>query len=155
LPGNQIGISTTAASAAIGTPTGVPTKDGGTFSFAGWNTDVNGTGDAYAATGTVPAQTADTDYKLYAIWSFTPDPTYHSVTYNKNLPAGVTNAGDITVPADVTAASHVIKHGDPYTLNVPTGTPRKADGTLYEFAGWADSANGEVKYPSDTLILPA
>ena len=84
LMSNQINISTASASAVLGSPTGIPTKTGGTYTFAGWNTKTDGSGTSYTETAKVPAQAAGTTVTLYAQWIFTVTPLY-TVTYQPGL----------------------------------------------------------------------
>jgi uncharacterized repeat protein (TIGR02543 family) len=91
------------------------------YTFAGWNTEANGSGTDYAAAATFSMGNANVT--LYAKW--TTLPTY-TVTYNANGGAGtMTDAGS------------------PYlagaTVTVKTNTFTKKG---YSFAGWYPAADG-------------
>ncbi|GHU65507.1 hypothetical protein AGMMS49983_13330 [Clostridia bacterium] len=146
LPVEQPNISTASASAAVGVPTNVPvrTDGGGVYTFAGWAATAAhataGTVDypaATAATDTVPAQAADTNYVLYAVW------TYSAITWNlvfdKNIPAvpaGVDGSA-VTAPASQTISTANASA----ILTAPTGLPTAPNGT-FVFAGWNTAADG-------------
>jgi len=142
LPANQTGISTANASAAVGSPTGVPTIAGGTYSFAGWNTQADGGGTSYAATDTVPAQASGTTITLYAQWTYNLITTY-SITYNGNGNTGGTAPVDGDSPYTSGSVVTVFDQGSMTRDN-------------YTFQGWAASANGAVVYtPGQTFTITA
>jgi uncharacterized repeat protein (TIGR02543 family) len=94
------------------------------YSFAGWNTQANGSGASYSAGNTFPMGTANVP--LYAQWTLTP--TY-TVTYNGN---GNTSG---TVPTD----SNHYTQGQTVTVLGNSGSLAK---TGYSFANWNTLSDG-------------
>ncbi len=94
------------------------------YTFAGWNTAANGTGDAYAGSQTFTMGSANVT--LYAQW--TSNPTY-SVTYNAN---GATGG---TTPID----DNAYVAGATVTVLENTGNLEQSG---FCFAGWNTSADG-------------
>ncbi|MFC4599568.1 InlB B-repeat-containing protein [Cohnella hongkongensis] len=90
--------------------------------FAGWNTEANGSGTAYGAGATFPMGAADVT--LYARWTIDSYP----VTYDGNGSTGG------TAPA---AAQH--EYQSSVTVQGNTGNLTR---TGYSFAGWNTEANG-------------
>ncbi|MDR1790967.1 MAG: InlB B-repeat-containing protein, partial [Propionibacteriaceae bacterium] len=145
MPANQTGIPLNTASAALGSPTGVPVKAHGTYTFAGWS---NTAGDSatvdYSATATI---TSDNDKAVHAVWTWTADPSY-TVTYHANYPAAAT-AGAGQVPID---EQHYAGETVSVTVIDP-GVPTRAGGT-YIFLGWStDKDAGSAMYTSALRIL--
>jgi uncharacterized protein (TIGR02145 family)/uncharacterized repeat protein (TIGR02543 family) len=97
-------------------------RDG--YTFTGWNTAQNGSGNAFSAedTFTMPAS----EMVLYAKW--TALPTY-TVTYNKN------SADSGTVPVD----SNPYYKGKEVTI---AGNPGKLSKSSASFSGWNTKADG-------------
>ncbi|MFX3631641.1 MAG: S-layer homology domain-containing protein, partial [Candidatus Pristimantibacillus sp.] len=93
------------------------------YTFAGWNTEANGSGTSYAAAATLTMDVANVT--LYAQW--TANPTY-KVTYNGNGSTGGTAPTDSGTYETGTTAT-VLSKGS----LVRTG---------YTFAGWNTEANG-------------
>jgi uncharacterized repeat protein (TIGR02543 family)/LPXTG-motif cell wall-anchored protein len=145
LPADQeITADGTSDSAALGTPTGLPTETGYSFTFAGWNTAANGTGTAYSATDTIPSSVASTVHTLYAQWTRTPLPQY-TLSYDANIPS-VADGSSVSVPASVTDYA-----GSSIALTAPTGVPARSGGS-YVFAGWATAAGAATAtYPAASL----
>jgi uncharacterized repeat protein (TIGR02543 family) len=150
LPAGQQNISTTSASAATGTPTGVPvrTDGGGYYTFGGWSTTsaaIGGT--SYAAGATVPAQAADSTLTLFAKWTYTP--TDWNLTYNVNLPSDATQPSPaIALPADQNGISTASASA---ITGTPGGVPVKANG-IYSFDGWANTSTGTVAYSASQTV---
>lgn len=94
------------------------------FSFAGWNTQANGTGTTYTQGQTFAMGAAN--ITLYALW--TANPTY-TVTYSSNGSTGG------SVPEDSTN----YEQGQTVTVLGNTGGLTR---TNYTFAGWNIQANG-------------
>ncbi len=93
------------------------------YSFAGWNTAANGSGDSFSAGSSFTIPAADTT--LYAQW----EPNEYTVTYNGNG-----DDGTGAVPSAVTE-----DYGSAVTLSGNTGNLVKEG---YSFAGWNTAANG-------------
>jgi uncharacterized repeat protein (TIGR02543 family) len=106
------------------------------YTFAGWNTQANGSGTSYAGGATFPMGTANVT--LYALW--TQNPTY-TVTYNAN---GATGG---SAPTD----SNNYLQGATVTVLGNTGSLVK---TVYTFAGWNTQANGSGTTYSGGAIFP-
>ena len=99
------------------------------YTFAGWNTAMNGTGTAYADGATFPFS-ADTT--LYAQWTLIPVP--HTVTFNPNGGSGTMSNQSSATPVALNANS--------YTR------------TGYTFAGWNTAANGSGTSFADGAVFP-
>lgn len=105
------------------------TLDGGAgfsrsgFTFAGWNTNANGTGTNYAGGS---SYTLASDITLYANWTAV-SATQYTLTYNTN---GATSG---SAPASVTQDG-----GTSITLNAGTGFSRSG----FTFSGWNTGADG-------------
>jgi uncharacterized repeat protein (TIGR02543 family) len=114
--------------------TGTLVKTG--YTFAGWNTAANGSGDGYAAAATFAM--GSSNVTLYAQWT----ENAYSVTYNGNSSTGG------SVPTD--ASSY--HNGDAATVLGNTGTLVR---TGYAFADWNTAANGSgTGYsPGDPLSI--
>ncbi|WP_312110767.1 X2-like carbohydrate binding domain-containing protein, partial [Brevibacillus reuszeri] len=95
------------------------------YTFAGWNTEANGSGTSYAAGSTLTMGT--TNVTLFAQWTPVQAPTY-TVTYNGN--------GEIsgTAPTD----NGTYEQSDTVTV-LGSGTLAK---TGHTFAGWNTAPNG-------------
>jgi len=114
------------------------TADGNTFPrdnyyFAGWNTERDGSGTAYAAGSTVALTAQNNTEVLYAQWQEYPKYDY-VVTYNANF-------GDNDVKADSENAIQV--YDTAKTITVDSNPFPRAN---YTFLGWATDADGEVVY---------
>ncbi|MDI4648581.1 InlB B-repeat-containing protein [Cohnella hashimotonis] len=94
------------------------------YTFAGWNTEADGSGKPYAAGATLPMAAADVT--LYAQWTL--NPTY-GVTYE----AGNADSGSVPVDAGTFEA------GAEVTVQGNTGSLAKSG---YTFAGWTLAADG-------------
>ncbi|USG66548.1 InlB B-repeat-containing protein [Brevibacillus ruminantium] len=113
------------------------------YTFAGWNTQVDGGGTRYAPGDTFTMGTEDVT--LYAMWRAkqTPHPTpTYTVTYNDN---GATSGN---VPID----SNEYEEGTTVTVLRNSGDLSKED---YKFAGWNTQADGGgTRYaPGDTFPM--
>ncbi|RJE87689.1 hypothetical protein D3P07_15385 [Paenibacillus sp. 1011MAR3C5] len=91
------------------------------YSFEGWNTKADGTGDAYAAGSTLTMGSANVT--LYAQWEL--------ITYTLNYEGNTSDSG--TVPTGGTYAPNA-----PVTV-APQGSLEKAG---YSFEGWNTKADG-------------
>ncbi|WP_141506254.1 InlB B-repeat-containing protein [Paenibacillus luteus] len=116
------GTYETGTAATILGNTGNLVKPG--YTFAGWNTEANGSGTNYAAGATLTM--GSTNVTLYAKWTLTP--TY-TVTYNGNGSAGGTAPSDSGAYETGTAATVLGNKGN----LVKSG---------YTFAGWNTLVNG-------------
>lgn len=96
------------------------------YTFTGWNTQADGQGSDYAATGAATFTMGTANVTLYATWSA--NPTY-TVTYDGNGNTGGT--------APVDSASY--EWGQTVTVLGNTGNLTK---TGYAFAGWNTQADG-------------
>ncbi|MGL4369993.1 MAG: InlB B-repeat-containing protein, partial [Spirochaetota bacterium] len=99
------------------------------YSFAGWNTQSDGNGTAYAPGSRLIFSTADVT--LYAVWKLKP----YQVTYNLNGGTG-----------DVTESVHY-DTGDTVTV-----TPSIPGRTNYTFKGWSTVLNGSVAYTANSTF---
>jgi uncharacterized repeat protein (TIGR02543 family) len=105
-----------------GTSVTLPSGTGLSFSgytFAGWNTEANGSGTEYAAGQSLEAVS---DEVLYAQWDALPSAI---LTFNDN--GGVGSVGSVTDPSGI-------------SIDLPSGTGLSFSG--YTFAGWNTEANG-------------
>jgi uncharacterized repeat protein (TIGR02543 family) len=106
------------------------------YTFGGWNTLANGTGDTYAAGGTFSMGSANVT--LYALW--TEEVATYTVTYDGN-----TNTGG-TIPTD----SGTYEASSTVTVLGNTGSLVK---TGYTFDGWNTLANGSgTDYAADATF---
>ena len=112
----------TGATVTVKANTGTLTKAG--FAFAGWNTEANGGGTAYAASGAATFTMGTANVTLYAQWTVP-----YSVNYDGNSSTGG------SVPTD----SGVYATGATVTVKANTGSLTK---TGSAFAGWNTAANG-------------
>ncbi|MGN1262190.1 MAG: InlB B-repeat-containing protein, partial [Candidatus Enteromonas sp.] len=94
------------------------------YAFAGWNTEADGSGTAYAPGASM---VVDGNTTLYAQW----DRTHYAVTYDPNGGSGEAFVEKVAV-AD--AGSYVAASGSSFTNG------------SYPFDGWATSASGAVVY---------
>jgi uncharacterized repeat protein (TIGR02543 family) len=94
------------------------------YSFEGWSTNASANAVTNAAGATV---TVDSDMNFYAVWK---EDAKYTVTYNAN--------GGTGAPSD----SSTYYSGDNVTVKAANGLTRNG----YTFQGWAESANGAVKY---------
>jgi len=121
-------------SATVQANTGALVRTG--YTFAGWNTAANGSGTAYAATGSALAPLASANLVLYAQWTVN---TY-TLSYDGN--------GNTGGSAPVDASS-------PYAFN--STVPVAGAGTLTKtgkgFAGWnTQPGGGGAAYPAGGSI---
>ena len=120
------------------------TVDANTFSrenyfFAGWNTERDGSGTAYAA-GSIIALTAQNNSEtLYAQWQENPKYDY-IVTYNANFGANETASDEENVSQTYASSYSIEVNGNPFTR------------ANYTFLGWATEADGEVVYQAGNHI---
>ena len=104
------------------------------YSFAGWNTAADGSGDAYAVGSTFAMGNANVT--LYAQWALE-----YTVTYNGNTPT----TG--TVPVD----AGLYLPGAAVTVAANSGTLAKTGKT---FSGWNTAANGSgITYPVGSSFI--
>ncbi len=110
------------------------------YTFGGWNTAANGSGNAYAASDTFTMGTANVT--LYAQWMANPS---HTVSYNGNT------ADSGNPPAGTTSYFE----GLTVTVLDNTGTPPYVKAG-YTFTGWNTAANGSGTgyVASQTFIMP-
>jgi uncharacterized repeat protein (TIGR02543 family) len=104
------------------------TKTG--YSFGGWNTEVNGSGDAYTAGGTYNVDAAVT---LYAQWA----PQSYTVTFDSN-------GGNAPSPTSKSV-----------TFDAGYGTLASTDRADYIFVGWFTQASGGTKIEAGTTVTTA
>ncbi len=117
-----------------------PTRDG--YTFKGWNTKQDGSGDNYAPNGSI---NIEEDTTLYAVWEKIPDPTY-SLTYDKNTDDDVSNMPDKTenLPKGSTSVSDKVPTRDGYTFK---GWNTKQDGSGDNYA-----PDGSINIEEDTTL---
>jgi uncharacterized repeat protein (TIGR02543 family) len=118
--------SYTTATAIAAIPTTAPQKSG--YTFIGWNTLADGTGDTVTAGSYTPISPFGAK-TIYAKWSADP----HHVTYNLN-------GGDSTLPTQV----DVVTAGTFTTA----ATPTKSN---YTFSGWSNGATSTAASTSYTM----
>ena len=118
--------SYTTATAIAAIPTTAPQKNG--YTFIGWNTLADGTGDTVTAGSYTPISPFGAK-TIYAKWSADP----HHVTYNLN-------GGDSTLPTQV----DVVTAGTFTTA----ATPTKSN---YTFSGWSNGATSTAASTSYTM----
>ena len=94
------------------------------YTFNGWNTQANGSGNSYAAGSSLTMGSANVT--LYAVW--TPLPTF-TITYNSN---GATSG---TIPSD---SNHYLSG----TVATILGNSASLALSGYSFDGWNTQANG-------------
>lgn len=121
---------------------GVPVKTG--YVFAGWTTSQNvASGTKYSNGGSITGTTGTftmptTNVTFYALWN----PT---ITYNGNKPSN-----DTTTSTSVTG----LPGTNPVTVAYGSNTTAAAAPSLvgWTFAGWAESATGNVAYAAGAAI---
>ncbi len=101
------------------------------YEFAGWNTEADGSGTAYAPGDSLVVSGATT---LYAQW----DRTHYAVTYDPNGGNGEAFTEKVAV-AD--ASSYVAAANASFTNG------------SYDFDGWATSATGDVTYAVGASVV--
>ena len=122
------------------------------YTFAGWNTAANGSGNAYAASGSATFTMPAADVMLYAQWTANATDT---ITFNSEGGSAVAsvmglNGTTITLPAAPTYAGHTFDGWftapsggtaltSPYTLTAST--------TLY--AQWTANATDTITFNSE------
>jgi hypothetical protein len=75
------------------------------------------------------------DVQLYAVWGFTANTVYRTVTYHANIPSGA-NDSNVVLPSPNPIPN--IPDGTAQPLTAPTGVPTIAGGT-YTFLGWSEN----------------
>ncbi len=101
------------------------------YTFSGWNTAANGSGTAYAASGSATFTMPAANVILYAQWTVNPS---YTVTFNNNGGTG-----------SMTNETH----------NVPTAlTLNTFTRTGYTFSGWNTAANGSGTAYADGATYP-
>ena len=112
------------------------------YTFVGWNTMANGTGDAYAPEAVLNLTAADTAKILYAQWAEHPKYDY-TVTYN---------AGYGLFPATKNDSENAIQvYDQTYTIAVDGNTFTRMN---HDFIGWATEKGGEVVFlPGDVITF--
>jgi len=110
------------------------------YTFIGWNTKANGTGDAYAPGAVLNLTASDNVKVLYAQWQMNPRYDY-SVTYNEGY------GTDPLTLADEENASQIFLAAYQISVNGNTFTREN-----YTFIGWGTEPGGEVVYtPGDVI----
>lgn len=107
------------------------------WTFKGWNTKADGSGKSYSDREYVLNLT-DVDgatVSLYAQW----EPNPYTVKYLPNAPAGLTAEGNTPDSNGKSDYPHTLSKNE---YSVPG----------YRFLGWAESANGPVKYTDEETI---
>lgn len=124
--GNEVASQKCEWGATTAIPQNVPTRQG--YTFMGWNTDVNGSGNNYSAGTNIVVKE---DITLYAQWS------ENNVTVNYNA-----NGGN-SAPASTTE-----KYSKGVTVTYEI--PKRAG---YEFNGWNTKADGTgVVYKAGNIV---
>ena len=107
------------------------------YTFKGWNTKSDGTGDKFESSTSVEKNTT-----VYAVW----EPLKYTIEFNTNNPGGVTDS-----VADVSSMPNV---SDPVTL--PDPNPKELNSSdssyKYEFVGWATSSDAVTGYTGSTPL---
>ncbi len=120
--------------------TGNQTRAG--YTFSGWNTQANGQGTSYAATGAATFTMPNAAVDLYAVWT----PNDYEVRYDGN---GNTGGTVPAAPTDYPCGSMV-------TVRANSGSFVKTGAT---FAGWNTAADGSgtayAANGTDTFKMPA
>ena len=112
------------------------------YTFAGWNTKADGTGESYAYTDLIGLTAEENAVILYAQWIENPKYNY-TVTYN---------AGYGLVPATKDDAQNAIQtYLETYAINVDENTFVRDH---YDFVGWSTEKNGKVEFlAGDTITF--
>ena len=103
------------------------------YTFTGWNTKSNGTGEAYGANGIIPAEKMTSDVSLYAQW----EKTTFKVTFSANGGTG-------------TMAQETTQKGTDYVI--PANKFKRTD---YTFTGWNTRSDGKGDSYADKGTIPA
>ena len=127
---------------SVSANSGVLSKTG--YKFVGWNTEDDGTGTSYAATGLITFEMPESlNATLFATWE--PIPT-GTVTYSGN------GKSSGSVPVDAQSTHY---YGSTVTVSTNSGALKKSG---YTFAGWNTAADGSgTSYGSagsDTFVMP-
>jgi uncharacterized repeat protein (TIGR02543 family) len=119
---------TTGTTVTVAANTGSLARDG--FDFSGWNTAANGSGTAYAATGSVTFPMPAANVVLYAQWTA----VSHTVSFDANG-----GSGSMTDQTD----------------NAPTAlTANTFTRVGFVFAGWRTAADGSGTSYADQAVYP-
>jgi len=110
------------------------------YTFAGWNTEPDGSGKTYAVSGTLALTALDSTEVLYAQWIENAKYDY-AVTYNANFGENPATATDAENVAGTYAVEHVI--------GVDANEFVREN---YTFIGWATEPDGEVVYQAGNEI---
>lgn len=114
------------------------------YTFVGWNTQANGNGTDYTATGSDSFTLGDADVVLYAKWQI----NKHQVTYNANGGSGATISDSTQYDYDtnVTVTSHGALSKTGYTFG---GWNTREDGTGTTYS---DATPDNFKIRSNTTL---
>ena len=110
------------------------------YTFVGWNTQPNGTGDSYAPGDIVKLTASDNTKVLYAQWVENAKYDY-SVTYSEGYGA------DPEIKADAQNAAQI--YDEVYAIDVDENTFSRPN---YTFVGWATEIGGQVVYSAGDTI---
>ena len=110
------------------------------YTFLGWNTAPDGSGDAYISGQSIRLTAEDNSLTLYAQWEEHAKYDY-SVTYN---------AGYGLFPATAPDAENAVQiYDETYSIEVDENTFRRAN---HDFVGWATEKGGEVRFLAGDVI---
>jgi Listeria/Bacterioides repeat len=126
------------------------TKEG--YTFNGWNTKADGTGNSFANQASVTNITSTNGavINLYAQWKAN---TYY-VQFNGNgNSSGSMSKQTLTYDKSATLTANAFARSFTVTYDTDGGTYAKASETAtYSFSGWAESATGEKKYNNQASV---
>lgn len=108
----------------------VPTRKG--YTFAGWYTQLNGTGTKYDPGSNYAADQNGGTVNLYAKWT----PWIYNIKYDQNVKSTSSSKTVTDMPAAQTKTQEI-------DVTLSSMTPKRNG---YIFAGWSTSANGSVEY---------
>ena len=108
----------------------VPTRKG--YTFAGWNTQADGTGTKYDPGSNYAADQNGGTVNLYAKWT----PWTYNIKYDQNVKSTSSSKTVTDMPAAQTKTQEI-------DVTLSSMTPKRNG---YIFAGWSTSANGSVEY---------
>ncbi len=109
------------------------------YYFAGWNTERDGSGTAYAADSTIALTAQNNTEILYAQWQEYPKYDY-IVTYNANFGSNETASDEENVTQVYDASKSITVNDNMFSR------------PNYTFLGWALEADGEVIYQAGSKI---